>query len=358
MGAKNTFLKKQHKPQKPTKFWSRHKKLCWWLIGIFGGIGLLILSIFIWFQVSAWPGSMVIRYVFDKGSASTATALEKHLPSDIVSIQNQWYRPQNQDKDASLDVFYPKNSTTALPTIVWVHGGGWVSGNKRDTDNYLKILAARGYTTVSVNYSIAPEKKYPTPIIQVNEALGYVHQHAERLHIDPSRIVLAGDSAGSQIAAQVATIITNPTYAKEIGIQPKIQAANLKGMLLNCGAYDLNLPNYQDGLGGWFLRTVLWAYSGKKDFLKDPKLRHASVANYVTAAFPPSFITAGNADPLEKQSIEFARTLTNLGVPTSTLFYPDNHEPELQHEYQFNLDIKDGKQALTQMTQFLHSRTQ
>ena len=102
---------------------------------------------------------------------------------------------------------------------------------------------------------------------------------------------------------------------------------------------------------------MLWAYSGKKDFLNDPTLKHASVVNYVTKDFPPSFITAGNTDPLLDQSQELAKKLSDLGVPTSTLFYPENHQPALSHEYQFNLDNADGKKALEQMVEFARTYT-
>jgi acetyl esterase/lipase len=236
--------------------------------------------------------------------------------------------------------------------VVWVHGGAWVAGNKDSIDNYLSILASHGYTTVSVNYTLAPEKQYPTPILQLNDALNYLMQNADRLHIDKNRIVMAGDSAGSQIVAQMANIITSPAYATEINVQPHIAADQLKGMLLNCGAYDLALPDYNGAFGG-FLHTVLWAYSGTPDFLHDPKLKTASVANYLTAQFPPSFITAGNVDPLLTQSTELAERLQKLGVQTDTLFYPSNHQPELNHEYQFDLDTADGKTALNRMLDFL-----
>lgn len=315
---------------------------------------VLFAAVRISFVVSPWPGSLLIRYAFTKGSTKTSQALEKYVPDGIAEIANQQYRPG--DSDAQLNVFYPKNTTGTLPTIVWVHGGGWVSGNKDDMNNYLQILAIRGFTTVTVNYTIAPEKQYPTPIIQLNAALQYLQQQAPRLHIDPNRIMLAGDSAGSQIAAQTADIITSPTYAKTIGIQPTLAANHLKGVLLNCGAYDLALPDYNGPFGG-FLRTVLWAYSGTKHFLNDPKLQTASVANYLTPNFPPAFITAGNVDPLLSQSTELAARLQSLHVPTSTLFYPADHQPALNHEYQFNLDSADGKQAFQQMVDFAKQQT-
>lgn len=347
--------KKQPTKQKPTGFWHRHRRLCKWLIGIFGGIGLLLVATYIAFQASPWPGSLLIRNEFDKGGAKVAKALEKHVPAGVTSVENQQYR-QN-DTDGYLDIFYPEKTTTPLPTVVWVHGGAWVSGDKNNVDNYLKILASYGYTTVGVDYTIAPEAQYPTPLLQLNDALKYLQENAKRLHIDADKIVLAGDSAGSQIVAQVANSITSPAYANEIQMQPSLPASRLRAILLNCGAYDLTLPDYNGSFGG-FLHTVLWAYSGKKDFLSDPKLKHASVVNYVTKDFPPSFITAGNVDPLLSQSTEFAKKLQSLGVSTSTLFYAADHQPQLNHEYQFNLDNTDGQQALKQMVEFLKLHTQ
>src|SRR5688500_464640 len=126
----------------------------------------------------------------------------------------------------------------------------------------------------------------------------------------------------------MATMVTSAPYAEEVGIVPTLPAASLKAVLLSCGAYDLALPDY-NGAFGSFLHTVLWAYSGKKDFLNDPVIAQASVVNYVTKAFPPAFITAGNVDPLLAQSTEFAKKLGDLGVHTSTLFYPENHQPQL-----------------------------
>lgn len=345
---------KKPKQQKSKKIWQRHNRLWKWLGGIFLGLVLLVLAVWIAFQVSPWPNSMLIRYEFHQNDLKIAAALEKHVPSGIASVENQQYR--SNDPDAYLDVFYPESTDKPRPTVVWVHGGAWVAGDKVDNDSYLKILASHGYTTVSIGYTLAPEKQYPEPLLQVNDALAYLQTNAERLNIDPSQIVLAGDSAGSQIVAQVGNIITSPAYANEINIKPTLSSDKLKGILLNCGAYDLALPDY-NGAFGSFLHTVLWAYSGTKDFLNDPQLKTASVVNYVTGSFPPSFITAGNGDPLEQQSTEFAKKLESLKVPTSTLFYPQDHSPQLPHEYQFNLDNADGQKALSQMVAFLQTYT-
>ncbi len=352
MSARKT---KKPRTQESSTFLVRHRKLFIWAGGILTTILILILAVFIAFRISPWPNSLLIRYEFNKNSAKVSAALQKYVPGDITQVENQQYR--QGDDDAYLDIFYPAQTDKPRPTIVWVHGGGWVSGDKDDVDNYMKILAGRGFTTISVNYSIAPEKQYPTPIIQLNDALEYVQHNTARLNIDDSHLVLAGDSAGSQIVAQEANIITSPAYANEIGISPKLSPAKLKGLLLNCGAYDLASPDY-NGPFGSFLHTVLWAYSGTKDFLHDPKLKTASVVNYLTPQFPPSFTTAGNVDPLLSQSTELAKKLQTLGVTTSTLFYPADHQPALNHEYQFDLDTTDAKNAFEQMVDFAHQRMQ
>lgn len=352
MGTKQTAKKI---PQTEKK----HKTFRRWILIIAGCIVALIVATYIAFQVSPWPSALIIRHIFTQGSKHTSAALQKYVPNDVGAILNQSYRPN--DKDATLNVFYPQSAASnaaGLPTVVWIHGGAWISGNKDDMTNYLKILAARGFTTVGVNYSIAPEKHYPTPIIQTNTALHYLQQNAARLHIDPTRIVLAGDSAGSQIAAQLAAITTSPTYAKQVGVVPGMPANRLKATVLNCGAYDIALVNYKDPKFGGFLKTVLWAYSGKRNFLQDTTLQYASVANYVTSAFPPTFITAGNADPLEQQSEEFAQRLAAANVPTETLFYPSNHQPALPHEYQFNLDTADGKTSFEHIVSFVQGHVQ
>lgn len=307
--------------------------------------------------LTPWPKSLLIRYAFEKGGARISQALAKHVPPGIAEVRGLAYRAG--DRDARLDVFFPADvarSGESLPTIVWIHGGAWISGSREDVANYLRILASYGYTTVGIDYSIAPGKRYPLPVIQANDALSYLVANASRLHIDSERFVLAGDSAGSQIAAQVANLTTSPAYARAMGIAPALKASQLRAAVLACGAYDLGLPDY-DGEFGDFLRTVLWAYSGEKDFLGDPAFDLASVANHVTPQFPPTFLTAGNGDGLEPQSRDLAERLLRQGVATDSLFYPADHVPALPHEYQFDLDNADGRMALSRIVEFLRANT-
>jgi acetyl esterase/lipase len=274
------------------------------------------------------------------------------VPADIAARLNVRYGP---GPDERMDVFRQESATGVQPAVVWVHGGGWIAGSKEGVSNYLKVLAGHGYTTVAVEYSTGYHGTYPKPVEQVNAALGYVTAHATELGIDPAVIILAGDSAGAQVAAQVSVMTTDPGYAAELRIAPALEASQIAGIMLVSGAYDLESIDL-NGKFGWFLKAVLWAYSGVRDFMNDPRFKLASVTEHVTAAFPPAFISSGNGDPLAPQAVQFSEALGKVAVPTETLFFPDDYSPALPHEYQFNLDVPAGAEALTRMLAFLEER--
>jgi acetyl esterase/lipase len=339
------------KKTKPT-FYKRKPFL--WTVGV---IITVIVLVLVAFRVSPWPGALIIRAVFSKNNAKVLQALEAHQPSvPITSVANVQYRAG--DKDALLDAYFPAATPkdAKLPVIIWTHGGAWLSGDKANDAPYFKLLAAEGFTVIGLDYSLAPGHTYPTPVHQLNDAYTYVQVHANELHVDTSKFLLAGDSAGAQLSSQMAAIITNPAYAQLVGIRPSLAPSQLKGVILNCGIYmmdgltqpDPTLPK----LVGWGDDVSVWAYSGTKDFT-NPIIKEMSAYYHVTKNYPPVYISGGNADPLTNaQAKPFADLLTELGVPVTRLFFADDHQPALPHEYQFNLDNADGKTALQQTISF------
>jgi Esterase/lipase len=323
-------------------------------------LGLTVLGVGTWaaFQLSPWPSVLLIRWAFDKGAAEASDALRKHLPPGVTERRGLAY--DAADPDARLDVYFPaqvQGSDQRLTTVVWIHGGGFVSGRRGDIANYLHVLAGRGFVVVNVDYTIAPKVTWPTPARQINAALAYLQANAAELNIDAARIVLAGDSAGAQIAAEVANAITSPTHAERVGLVPALRPRQLAGTVLFCGPYDAALVQWDSPYAA-FMRTVLWSYLGRKDFHEDPRLDAFSVARHVTPAFPPSFISAGNADPLEPHSRALAAALEAKGVRVDALFFPKDYTPALPHEYQFNLDSEAGSQAMERSVAFLQGLAQ
>jgi acetyl esterase len=358
-------VKKQPQKQKKTdRFWDRHTKFRNWLLGILAGLALLIIVTFIWFRLSPWPGAMLIRWEFEQNGAKTWQALEKHEPkSGIAVISNQRYKANN--KDTVLDVYIPQNAVDAkkkLPVVIWTHGGAWLSGDKTNPAVYFKLLAQAGYTVVAPDYSLAPGTTYPTAIHQLNASYAYLEENADRLHADMNRVILAGDSAGSQLSAQLAAITTNSDYAQKVGVKPSLRPQQLKGVILTCGIYkmeELALPSRDlSKIIQWGDNVTVWAYSGTRDFSR-PVIRQMSPYYHVTKDFPPAFITGGNGDPLtDGQSKPLADKLQSLGVDVTRLFYAPSHTPSLPHEYQFDLDTLDGQNALEQIIAFIRARTE
>lgn len=311
------------------------------------------------FATSPRPGALVVRAVFGRDARKTTDALRKHAPGGVASITAQQYR--DGDDDAHLDVYFPaelSGTTEALPTVIWTHGGAWISGDRTNCATYYELIADAGFTVVSLDYSLGPEHRYPTAVEQLRDAHAYILANAERLHIDPNRLVLAGDSAGAQLSSQLATIATDPDYARAIGIETALRPEQLRGVVLNCGIYEVTDMVGGPGILGWGTSESIWAYTGTKDVAHSRAVAEMSTLRHVTANFPPTYISGGNADGLtEKQSKALASRLTELGVDVTTVFYPDDHKPPLAHEYQFDLDTADGRSALDRTIQFLRAHT-
>ena len=351
MPAKNKTKKTAAKP-----FY--RKKLFIWGAAVVVVVAAILLA----FRVSPWPGALVIRVVFNQGGGDTLKAMQEKLPNypNVAMLKDQAYR--QHDTDARLDVYIPKSARAdqPLPIVVWTHGGAWLSGDKKDAGPYFNRLADQGFVVVSVNYSLAPEKTYPTAVHQLNDAHAYIQAHAAEYKGDPRKIVLAGDSAGAQLSSQLAALATNPAYAKEVGIQPALKPEQLAGVMLFCGIYrmeglatpDPTLPK----LVGWGDNVAVWAYSGSSD-MSNPLIRQMSAYYHVSQDFPDTFITGGNGDPLtEAQSKPFAEKLSSLNVAVTPLFYPKDHTPSLPHEYQFTFN-NDGEKAFEQTVRFLQATT-
>ena len=318
-------------------------------LALVGGAG------FIAFKSSPWPSALVIRWMFERGGRATNAALANYVPQGISTQADLRYDPN--DPDALLDIYRPSAvNDRPLPVVFWIHGGGYVAGSRKEVANYAKILAADGYAVVAVDYSLAPGTRYPVPIQQLSRALAFLSRNAAQLKLDSSRFVLGGDSAGAQLASQLAALASSPDYAQTAGLSAGISITQIRGVVLFCGPHDGRIMASQVP-SSWFLRTVMWSYFGSTT-PPDATVQAFSVVPHVSASFPPSFITVGNSDPLAPQSIALANALQRQGAHVETIFYPASHEPQLGHEYQFNLARPEAREALSRTRAFLHSVTQ
>lgn len=317
------------------------------------GVIAVLTAIALVTSLSPWPTAMLIRAVFERGGAATVQEMLPHVP-DTPLAEDTDLRYRAEDPDATLSVFRPAGAAEPRATVVWVHGGAWISGSQADVAPYLRMIAGHGYTTVALDYSLAPERSYPTAVEQLNDALAYLEANAAELGIDPDRIVLAGDSAGAQLASQLAALTTNPEYAALLGIEPALDAEQVVGTVLNCGVYDLRSMAELRGITHWGFKIALWAYTGTKNWSQTYAGATMSTVNFVTEDFPETFISGGNGDSLTWiQSIPMSQRLQDRGVPVDALFFAQDHEPQLPHEYQFHLDLPDAQLAFDRTLAFL-----
>jgi acetyl esterase/lipase len=312
------------------------------------GLGAIIVS---W--ASPWPAVLIMRRLFERQADETAREMARYVPKGGIAARLN-VRYGDRGKETTLDVFAPLVSRDPLPGVIWIHRGGWISGTRKHVGPYARIIASHGYVAIALNYTTAPEATYPTALRQLNTAIAFVIRHASEYGIDAGRIILAGDSAGAQLASQLANLVTNEKFAKRMSITPALTPAQLRGVVLNCGIFDVSGMPKVVGINGWGFRIALWAYLDKKDWSHTSGGIQMCSINYATADFPPTWISGGNGDALTAvQSKPFAARLSSLGVPVTSVFYRDRHVPPMPHEYQFHLRFKEARAALASTLDFL-----
>jgi len=198
------------------------------------------------------------------------------------------------------------------PSVVFVHGGGWVMGTLDTYDDLLsRLAAALGGGVFCVDYRLAPEVRYPGAVDDAEVAVRWVMEHAGRFGLDPARVWVAGDSAGGTVATAV---------ARRLRDRPPGHGAPLAGQLLWYPVTDaaMDTASYEefaDGFGlsaeqmGWF-----WDL-----YCPDPERRREPDASPLRApdlgGLPPLLLVVASHDPLRDEGLAYARRLQDAGVP-------------------------------------------
>jgi acetyl esterase/lipase len=315
------------------------------LTGLVGALALYYLSL--------QPGASLVAGVFNHNALVRPPP--GFGPVQRAVMMRRVAIPARGAPVAHLDIYTPAgDGARPRPVILWIHGGGFISSSAATVADYAILLAHAGYTVASLDYSLAPGARYPVPVRQGNAALRFLRASAGQFGGDPARIVLGGDSAGAQIASQLAAVQTSTALARQTGIAPALAAgAALRGVVLFCGLYDMGTVS---GTGFPALRTYLWAYTGTRDWTSDPAIGQLCTTRNVTARYPPTFLSVGDADPFRFQAAELASVLKRHGVPLTTLFWTGTGD-HLTHEYQFNFTLPQARTAFRGTLAFLATTT-
>ena len=232
------------------------------------------------------------------------------------------------NKQQLLDFYRPEDSQgQALPLVVYVHGGGWRWGSKNNAmfNNYAPIFLEHAIAVASINYRLNSAHPYPDQNNDIACAVTYLAAHANELHIDSSRMIFMGESAGAELASYAALNSAGRHYPEPIGVIDFYGVTDFTKVLYGKHP-DLNARRY---LGSAYGQVAL----------------QASPITYITAHAPQFLIIHGQHDNIvpPEQSQLLQNALTSVGVPSTYIKIPDaSHSfvgPELApSDYKIILD--------------------
>jgi acetyl esterase len=197
-----------------------------------------------------------------------------------------------------------------LPLLVFFHGGGFVIGTLDTHDNLCRSLAKQvGAVVVSVAYRLAPEARFPAAPLDCYAATCWLVEHAIELGVDGSRLAVAGDSAGGNLALAVSRLAAQRQW-------PKISYQCLFYPVTD-GTCDS--ASYQAFAEGYLLSRAMMAWFWQQ-YLADPRQIDDPLASPLAAdsvvGLPPTTLITAEFDPLRDEGEAFAQCLLDEGVPT------------------------------------------
>ncbi len=210
---------------------------------------------------------------------------------------------------ARVRVLSPAEHSAPRPAVVWIHGGGYVIGNARQDDAFCGRLATElGAVVISVDYRLAPEAPFPAPLDDCFAAFVLLHHEAAVLGIDPTRVALAGQSAGGGLAAALAQRVRDselPAPVFQLLIYPMLDD---RTVLRDTGDRDVRVWSPASNRLGWT------AYLGCPPGAE-------SVPDYTVPArrsdmrgLPPAWIGVGTNDLFHDEDLAYAERLREAGV--------------------------------------------
>ena len=217
--------------------------------------------------------------------------------------------------EAKLDLYLPRNLTEPSPTLVYIHGGGWVQGSKEVSTLRLLPYLEMGWSVVNVEYRLARTSLAPAAVEDCLCALRWIIRNAEEYNLDPNRIVISGNSAGGHLSLTTGMLPASAGLDRQCPGDEELKVAAIVNWY---GITDVG-----DLLEGPNIRRWAVAWMGSMDDRQEIA-RRVSPLNYVRPGLPPILSIHGDADPLVPYShaVQLHKALTEAGVPNQLLTIP------------------------------------
>ncbi len=254
-------------------------------------------------------GFAAYRFALSNNAVALLDGADRLLRNGDGEIRQVAAVRYGTDAAQKLEMFVPAGASALapLPVIVFIHGGGWHSGDPHDYRFMARALAPHGYAVVLAGYRLYPHVRYPAMLEDGASALRWVADHAAALGGDPGRVVLMGHSAGAYNAAML-------TLDRRWLAHERLSADAIKGTVGLAGPYDFYPFDTE---------------SSKKSFGRAANPEETQPVVYARGDAPPMLLVHGTADTTvrPRNSVELARTLTRAGAPTHAVLLKDvTHE--------------------------------
>jgi acetyl esterase len=225
--------------------------------------------------------------------------------------------PVGPSGQTNVRIMRPQGVTDVLPVIIYMHGGGWMLGDRDTHDRLIRELAVGTHAAVVfVDYERTPEARYPVAIEQGYAVAAYVAGNAETFMIDMNRVVIAGDSVGGNMTAVIALLAKErggPVFKAQVMFYPVTDAS-------------MSTKSYEEfAQGPWLTHdSMRWFWD---QYLPDASKRddiHVSPINAThddLVGLPRALLIVDENDVLRDEGEEYARRLTEAGVSTTSVRY-------------------------------------
>ena len=277
---------------------------------------------------------------------SSGADFAQHLANEYRMVPNVTYLTMG-GVDIKLDVYQKRNVTTPQPTLVYMHGGFWVAGNKEAAILALAPWLEMGWNVVNVEYRLGAVALAPAALEDSLCALRFIAAPAQLMayNIDPAKIVVTGESAGGHLALALGMI---PDSAKlDLECAATTPLPKVAAVIDWYGIYDvgdvIDGPNFRAAAARWF-----GSLPNRMEIAK-----RVSPMTYVRAGLPPIMIIHGDADPTVPypQAVKLKADLDRLKVPNQLVTIPGgghgNFTPEQRTMIYRNIREFLAKNGLT-----------
>jgi acetyl esterase/lipase len=215
--------------------------------------------------------------------------------------------------DAKLDVYQRIDTDKPMPTLIFIHGGGWIGLNKEYSIGAFMPWVMMGWNVVNVEYRMAHVALAPAAVEDCLCALRWTAAHAKERHFDLSRLVIAGESAGGHLAMTTGMIPESAGLEREC---PGVPLPKVAAVVSWFGVGDMEKLLHQDDLPPGRDDAITWFGSLPN---REELARRVSPIHYVRKDGPAVFLVVGDADPILSytQSTMMHEALDKMGEPNA-----------------------------------------